>query len=71
MAPWAAFATLNFLSNLRVGPISSSITLHSDRKAFHGKRSSLLDPLINCEDNEVLRIWPLGLHSQHFIFFVT
>jgi hypothetical protein len=32
------------------------------------KQSSLLDPLVSLEENEVLRIRPQGPYTQHFIF---
>ncbi len=40
-------------------------------KLASDKPSSLLDPFISYEENEVLEIWTQVSYSQHFIFFVT
>ncbi len=35
------------------------------------KYTTLLDPFVSYEENEVLWIWPQGLYSQPFILFLT
>ncbi len=47
--------------------------LHNTRLKRLGsnKHSSLFGTVISYDENEVLWIWPLGLYSQHFTFFVT
>jgi hypothetical protein len=47
------FTTLYFLCNLRIRPISQSVTLHSGRKTSQFK-TLLLGPFLRFEENEVL-----------------
>ncbi len=71
MAPRAAFTTLHFLCNLRMGPIARVLHYTRVERLAMDKHSSLLDSLINCEDNEVLRIWPLVFLSFLACKFAT
>ncbi len=54
--PGAVFTTLHFLCNLRMGPISWSVTWHWVGKAYKGQTLSLFLPFESCEENEVLWI---------------
>jgi hypothetical protein len=61
------FTTLCFLRNLQIGP--NKLVLHYSVLTIlvRHKHSSLFDPFINYEKNEVLRICTQGPYSQHFV----
>ncbi len=48
------FTTLHFLLNLRIGPVSYSVTSHKTKILSIDKHSSLLGAFVSYEDNEVL-----------------
>ncbi len=54
LIPEIVFKTLNFLCNLRMGPISYSVALPGSERLDSDKHSILLGLFINYEENEVL-----------------
>ncbi len=52
--PGTAFKTLNFLTNLQMGTIAQSVTLHKVKNHCSDKLSSLLGTFVSYLENEVL-----------------
>ncbi len=59
-------ATLQILCNLRMNPISQSVTLQQAGKAWKGQTLQVIEPIRKLSNKDVQ-----GPYSQHFILFVT
>jgi hypothetical protein len=57
--------------SLGMGPISKSVTLNKEGKAWQEQTLYLIGPNCLLEENEELWLKYQGSYSQHFFFYVT
>ncbi len=72
MTPGTVFATLHFLLDLQMGPITYSVALHKTGKACRDKHSRVLGSFVSYKENDVLWIWLLArIRNTSFSSWLT